>query len=487
MRVTDLIEHFSQTLREEQGKATSLGWDDTIPVTEGHKTATSGTLHLYAFTLPTGSSLMEDLPVSLLLPSGETEPFEGWVVGQREHTVLIQTLDELGSPAGSATLVPDASGFFQTAAGRLAEMVTNPDAYALGPAERLIPWLRPDESSRQQTTREAVSSAVFSTVWSDEPELRRRKLASLVVELIRGNKRLLVVSPDHQRSDDATGGIARALRGASLPFKSLICRYEMPVQQEAGGMALAELGFEAQMHRFYAKSRADKDSLRKKYNRFRELTPLLAYKAEKQHDLDEVKNLEWRLLTRITELHDKIKEVDTTLAEYEALPIWRRLTMQTMGQNVQTLGEYRILYQQQIEGLLQELDVAKQRVAELKPEAALRKDLRPEYSDLKEEVSRLGGTRKIRELLAAEEGTNRRAFIQNRRVVTTTAAKVISDPLFARTRFDVLIADEAPLIPAAFLLAAAGLVRERIVLAGDTRDIAISHAWESATGLPLSR
>ena len=59
-------------------------------------------------------------------------------------------------------------------------------------------------------------------------------------------------------------------------------------------MPLSDLGFEAQMHQFYAKSRAEKATLRKKYDRFRELTPLLTYKAEKQRDLDEVKLLEWR-------------------------------------------------------------------------------------------------------------------------------------------------------------------------------------------------
>ena len=79
------------------------------------------------------------------------------------------------------------------------------------------------------------------------------------------------------------------------------------------------------MHQFYAKSRSDKAVLRKKYERFRELTPLLAYKAQKQKDLDEVRLLEWRLLTQLSEFQAKIKEIETTLIEYEQLPIWKRL------------------------------------------------------------------------------------------------------------------------------------------------------------------
>jgi hypothetical protein len=159
----------------------------------------------------------------------------------------------------------------------------------------------------------------------------------------------------------------------------------------------------------------------------------------------------------------------------------KRLAMQALGKNTTSLAEYNAIYEQQIKDLKRELEVAQRRIAELTPEATIPKDLKPEYKELKDEVKRLGGTKKIRELLAAEEGTNRQAFLQNKRLVATTAARVASDPLFAKVRFDVLIADEAPWIPAAYLLAAAGLVRERIVLSGDQRDIAASKAWESAS------
>ena len=129
--------------------------------------------------------------------------------------------------------------------------------------------------------------------------------------------------------------------------------------------------------------------------------------------------------------------------------------------------------------LRKELEIAKARIDELVPEAAVPKDMRPEFEDLKEEIVRLGGTKKIRELLAAEEDTNRQAFIQNRRLVVTTAGRVLGDPLFSRVRFDVLIADNAPWIFPYALLGAAGLVRERIVLTGDQRDISTAGLWKS--------
>ena len=154
--------------------------------------------------------------------------------------------------------------------------------------------------------------------------------------------------------------------------------------------------------------------------------------------------------------------------------------MQAVGKNVESLHQYLELYENQIAGLMKELDIARARIEELVPEAAVPKDMRPEFEDLKEEIVRLGGTKKIRELLAAEEDTNRQAFIQNRRLVITTADRVLADPLFSRVRFDVLIADNAPWIAPPGLLGAAGLVRERIVLTGDQRDIVTAGRWKTS-------
>jgi chaperonin cofactor prefoldin len=483
MKLGDLLEHFSQALAQERDRASTTGFDAPVIVSRGRRHSSAGELFLYSFELPADAQpttlSLEDVPVTVI-PPGNAEPTEGFIIAHSERTIFVQTFDAIGQAVDSATIVPDTTAFLDAVSRRLADMSMNPEAYALGPAERLLLWLDPESGAA--AARAAVSPSVFGTVWSDDLADRRAKLAAQAVGLVRANKRLLLISPAHRAADESLGILARALRVGGLAFKSLISRYEIALQPEAAGMVLPDLGFEAQLHQFYARSRTDKATLRRKYERFRELTPLLAYKAEKQRDLDEVKLLEWRLITQCAELQDKIKEIDTTLAEYEAIPIWKRLAMQTVGKNVGTLADYRTIYEQNIQKLKGELEVAKQRIDELSPEAAIPKDLRPEYQELKEEITRLGGTKKIRELLAAEEGTNRQAFIQNKRVVVTTAARVASDPLFKRVRFDVLLADEAPFIPAPFLMAAAGVVREKIILSGDTRDLTTAEVWASPWG-----
>lgn len=477
MRIADLIEQYASVMSEERHAAAGRGLDTPLTVTAGQRIRSSGTLQLYGFDLPADAHLAEDIPITLI-PPGDMEPTEGFVVQREGRRVFLQTFEAVGDDLPTATLIPDARGYYETLARRLSDMVARPEAYTLGLAERLLPWLSPRDSGREDVSRSAASTSVLTTHWGEDPGMRVNQLHAQIIPLVRANKRVLLIAPDHRRADEVLGSLARAMRAVGMQYKSLLSRYELPVHTETAGIPLSEFGFEAQVHAFFARSHKNKAGLRRKYERFRELTPLLAYKAEKQRDLNEVKLLEWRLLTQLSELQGKIKEINTTLAEYEAIPIWKRLAMQTVGKNIETLGQYRIIHEQQIQSLLGELELAKARIEELTPEAAIPKELRPEYDELKEEVTRLGGTRKIRELLAAEEGTNRQAFLQNRRVLISTAARVLIDPIFTKVRFEVLIAHEAPLIPAVYLVGAAGLARERILLSGDTRHLHSERAWE---------
>jgi hypothetical protein len=472
-----LYQHYSRWLINEGRRAAAQGVDTPIASTNGRQLSAVGSLFLYRFELPPGATLPEDIAVSIIPGDldGDIDPTEGVVIGCEEHAALIQTFESLGQDVGPSTIVPDVAGFFETTAKRLTEMAGYSDRFTLGPAERLIPWLHPDQAARTCSTPE---SAAFVTFWSEDPAMRQSKLVALAVSLTRNNKRLLVISPNHRRSDEITGHLARALKHVPLPYQSLITRYEIPITESVAGIRLAELSFEAQMDRFYAQSRADKAALRRKYERFRELTPLLAYKAEKQRDLNEVRLLEWRLITEMSDLRNRIKDNHDTLVAYESLPLMKRLAMQAVGKNPSTLKAYQVLLENKLEELKRELQIVQRRIACLEPEAAIPKDLKPEYQALRDEIARLGGTKKIRELLAAQEGTNRQAFLQNKRIVATTAKRVAADPMFAKVRFDILLVDEAPWIPAAYLLACAGLVRERIVLSGDLRDLSASNAWE---------
>jgi len=477
MTARDLLETWAHRLEAQQKRVSSTALDQPITQVAGRLVHTIGRLHLYELTLPHGASIEHDTPLSII-PLDDMDPTEGIVLGGQGNVIFVQTFDAVGQFYVDATVVPDRAGFLAMSAKRLRDMLAQPDAYRFGPADRLAPLLEAT-TGEEELFGAATGSSILMTIWADELLVRRQRLAVLAIELIRANKRTLVVCPDHGAVDSLVGTVAQAMKAVGLMYKTWVSRYEMALAHQVEGIEIKELGFEAQMHQFYAKSRADKASLRCKYDRFRELTPILAYKGQKQKDLDEVRLLEWRLLMQVSDLQAKIKDVSATLAEYVNLPLFRRLSLQAFGKNVDSLHQYLELYESQCAALRGELDVAKTRINELVLEAAVPKGMRSEFDELKEEIVRLGGTKKIRELLAAEEDTNRQAFIQNQRLVVTTASRVLSDPLFSHVRFDVLIADEAPWIAAAPLLAAAGLVHEKIVISGDRRDIASAGLWAS--------
>jgi hypothetical protein len=473
MTAVELIESWIVNLEAEHVRLVQTGQDAPITASQGRLVRTTGGLHLYEFVVPSEVRIPIDLPISLV-PADDTDTTEGIVLCQTGQSILVQLVDHLGSDVPSITLVPDQAGLVGTAAARLKEILAKPDLYHLGPAERLATLL---QMPAVDVGTSSASSSVFTTVWSDEQAVRRQKLGALAMDLVRANKRILLLSPSHEDSDELVGMVGRTMKAGGLNPRTWVTRYELPIVPQTAGLDLQELGFEAQMHQFYAKSQGDKASLRQKYDRFRELAPFLAQKEVKQRDLDEVRLLEWRLVTQFRELQVKLAGVDTTLKEFETLPLFQRLAMQTVGKNVDSLKEYRALYQSHMDRLNSEIDVAKGRIQQLVPEAAVPRGQRAECEELKEHLAKLGGTKKVRELLAAEENPNRQAFVQNRRLVAATPMRVATDPLFSRVRFDVLMVDEAPQIAVPSLLAAAALVRERMIVSGHPRDIATVGRW----------
>src|SRR6266508_948109 len=378
---------------------------------------------------------------------------------------------------------------------RLEAILHHSSAYHFGPADRLMPWVAPDKPVDDPTLRSTIVTSVLTTIWDTDRTVRRTKLAAVVTELVKANKRILLIAPDTRTLTEALLAIAKGLRGAGLQHRSFLCCYDAPTSAGEGGIKLRDLMFDVQVSTFLGKSQADKAGLRRKLERYLELAPILRYKAEKQKDLDEVRHLEWRLLTALGDAQAEIKRLQSILAGYERLPLWQRLGMQVVGSNVATMKENCVLYEAQKQDYLDELEIAQTRINEIKPEAYADPELRPEYEGLKDESERLGGVAKVREVLAMEEDTKRLPLLQAKRVLAVTPVRVIGDAIFHSIRYDALVVVEGTRIPLPLLVACACLARERIVLAGDPHELpppsptpyGISLGWPtSLTGVSIT-
>ncbi|TLY20945.1 MAG: hypothetical protein E6K68_07120, partial [Nitrospirae bacterium] len=191
----------------------------------------------------------------------------------------------------------DPSSFLLKLRERLEDMLHHPSSYHFSSADRLMPWVAPETSTTDPTLRSTIVTSVLTTIWDADRAMRRTRLAAVVTELVKANKRVLLIAPDNQTLTEALLAAAKGLRGAGLQPRSFLCCYDPPVIVSGGGINLRDLTFDVQVSAFLGKSQADKAGLRRKLERYLELAPILRYKGDKQKDLDEVRHLEWRLLT----------------------------------------------------------------------------------------------------------------------------------------------------------------------------------------------
>src|SRR4029077_512544 len=196
MTARSLFETWALCLEAEQKRVSGTALDQPITQMAGRLVHTIGTLHLYELTLPHGSSIEHDTPLSII-PPDDIDPTEGIVLGGQGNVVLVQTFDAIGRSCAEATVVPDRAGLLATSAKRLRDMLAQPDSYRLGPADRLAPLLEATTGTGEPSGS-VTGSSILTTVWADEISMRRRRLAALAIELIRANKRILMICPDHQ-------------------------------------------------------------------------------------------------------------------------------------------------------------------------------------------------------------------------------------------------------------------------------------------------
>ena len=238
MTARDLLETWALLLEAEQTRVSATALDQPITQVAGRLVHTIGTLHLYELTLPHGSSIEHDTPLSII-PPDDMEPTEGIVLGGQANLALVQTFDALGQSFADATVVPDRAGVLATSAMRLRDMLAQPDTYRLGPTDRLAPLLEATTGAGEFLGAGAGSS-ILTTVWADELSVRRQRLAVLAIELIRANKRILAVCPDHQAADALVGTIARAMKAVGLMYTTWVSRYEMALTQQVEGIGIQE-------------------------------------------------------------------------------------------------------------------------------------------------------------------------------------------------------------------------------------------------------
>ena len=106
-------------------------------------------------------------------------------------------------------------------------------------------------------------------------------------------------------------------------------------------------------------------------------------------------------MTQLSDYQAKIKDIDAT---------WRSMNSCRFGnvcpcrpwEKCRNPSRIQVIYERYSAGLRKEVDIANSGSKSSFPKRRFPKELKPEFAELKEDVIHLGGTKKIRELLAAK-------------------------------------------------------------------------------------
>ncbi len=439
-------------------------------ITHRRLVASSNTMWVYSCSWEHTISMTEEVPVKVRVKGSQT-PTDGRVVGFDNCTLWLGVRKNLGAVARPAYVQPDVNSIFRSLTKRLHDIESN----HLPMLERPIGQLFSDELG---LTNDGTSSDV-QFIDTPHAAARRERVTEMVLEGLRGRKRILLTSAHNRELDESLIAIVRAMRMEGLSYSTLVTRYPALVLEGKGTTDLRELAFEQQLRTNVGKIQAEQATLRSAYHRYQKLAPSVAVAREKTQDLGEIEALEDRLLREIDKLERKDTDLRIRVETYADIPLWQRLSMQVGGKNPPTMHKMRSWCAEQLEALQQELTTLQPRLSKARQEAYLAPEVWQEYEHIKETFESRGGIENVRSLIAQDQGKSDHVF-EGRGLVAATAGCIASHDLFNELSFDTVIVDGIDTVPLPLLIPVTCLARKNIVLVGDQSGLPVATAPEGS-------
>ena len=169
--------------------------------------------------------MTEEVPVKVRV-KGSQAPTEGRVVGFDHCTLWLGVRKNLGAVARPAYVQPDINSIFRSLTRRLRDIERN----HLPMGERPIGQFFSDELD---LTNDETSSGV-QIIDTPDAAARRERVTEIVLEGLRGRKRILLTSAHNRELDESLIAIVRAMRMEGLSYSTLVTRYPALVLEGKG-------------------------------------------------------------------------------------------------------------------------------------------------------------------------------------------------------------------------------------------------------------
>jgi hypothetical protein len=459
----ELLQTLIDAVEDEAREARVVSTSFTLG--KGVRVATASHRPLYSFSLVNPPRLQEEARGRLSVKGALVDCI---VISRRSDGLDVETFIDLGDEIESATLSVDKSELLSVLAARL-ESVTHEEppfpfnkrlsAQVLDVASIPLPTDSefigaPEDltADQQEAFRRAVRNET-TFVWGPPGTGKTVTLSAIAFYLFAQNKRILLVSHTNRAVDGIVLGLCRRIVGKSrvnLPEGSIVRVGQVSRKALQGGFG-PQISLEHLAETHQRKVRERVGLLRKERElSARELEGLLHQQGlvAKQGVLQEE-------LAHLQKLYASARSSESSLATVLRVLRIRYGTGDGSGTSIEDIKRSMKAVTGEILGVATEL------------EGISAEEVHDRIQELQERDEEL--TEAIRDLESLVEDSSASA-LQRARVVACTAAQAVLR-CQSLGEFDVVIIDEASMLPLPYVPFLSGLAQEKVVVGGDFRQL----------------
>ncbi len=418
----------------------------SISVYNGMMKANEDNYFRYLFETAEERRLFEDTPITLYTQGKEVA---GSVLATEGQYVTLILSENIGETVGEAVVEEDISALYLKIIDRLKYLEEKPKEFSLELTDGLFyggnfkptqqesldfDFLTPPNPAQLSAIQNALSFPV-SFIWGPPGTGKTKTLSMIMYALASQGKRVLVVSHANRAVDNALAaflkiGLEQGMSNADL--QQITTRYTMTLLNAVEGIRLREFSFFEQSTAMKQSDKSERAQLKTMMDRKKSL-------EEARYIFNEKRDL----ILEAEKIETKIRKAKTTK---QALLD----EQQKIVDKVTQLDEYVITM-----------------VGSFPSEEMIEHELK----EIEASIQKLGGVDVIKKMLDREKKVDAGDYLAKKYVVFTTLAKLATDEVFKKLRFDAVIIEEASMAPLPLVALASSIAKSHVVVAGDPQQL----------------